>query len=265
MNAEQARNIAQTAIADLETALKAGRSEELTAYLNAMGRFHRYSFTNLMLILSQRPTATHVAGFKAWKKLNRYVKKGEKSITIIAPVIRRGDDDDEVRKVRGFRAARVFDIAQTDGEPLPEPLEVTGDPGPYTERMVAVYDQFGITLEVVEDLGRAMGRSSGGRVEIQAGLAPAEHFQVLVHELAHERLHHVERDARPEKAIRELEAEAVAAVVSSAIGLDSLRSAADYIHLYNGDLEMFSASMVRIQRTASTIIEALTNRDQEAA
>ncbi len=267
MKAEQAKQLAQSALSDLEAALRAGKSEELTAYLAAMGRFHRYSFTNMMLIVSQRPDATRVAGFSAWKKLNRFVKKGEKGIMIIAPMIRpkSEDDDDKKNAIRGFRAAYVFDIAQTEGDDLPAPLEASGDPGAFTARLTDLYSALGITLVEVDDLGGALGRSSGGRVEIQAGLCPAEHFQVLVHELAHEQLHQVKGVERPVKMVRELEAEAVAAVVSSAIGLDAIRSSADYIQLYSGDVELFQASMNRIQKTSAMILDAIIARVETPA
>ncbi len=266
--AERARQLTQAALEDLEAALKAGKSEQLTAYMRAMAAFHRYSFSNLMLILSQCPTATRVAGFATWKKLGRYVRKGERGIMIIAPIVRRKTNDDETddrKGPRGYRAVHVFDVAQTDGEPLPAPLEASGDPGVYTDRLKELFINLHVELVEVDDLGGALGRSSGGRVEVQAGLCPAEHFEVLVHELAHEQLHQGGSEPRPAKGIRELEAEAVAAVVSSAIGLDAIRSAADYIQLYQGDAEALVASMSRIQQTAAMIIDHLMEDDVSAA
>ena len=85
MNSENIKKITNQAIEQLITALNEGRSETLTQYLAAIGRFHRYSLRNVMLIASQKPTATHVAGFHAWHKLGRFVKKGEKGILILAP------------------------------------------------------------------------------------------------------------------------------------------------------------------------------------
>src|SRR5690348_81951 len=104
--------------------LEAGKSETLTAYLAAMARFHSYSFGNILAIARQRPTATRVAGFSTWKELGRFVKKGEKGIQILAPIVghrRRKNDqqqetDEKPRPVLiGFRAVYVFDVAQTEG------------------------------------------------------------------------------------------------------------------------------------------------------
>src|SRR5580704_16280558 len=84
---EKARKIADEALERLSTELEAGRSEALQNYLAVMGRFHRYSWGNTLLIASQRPDATHVAGFNAWHQLGRSVKKGEKGIMILAPMV----------------------------------------------------------------------------------------------------------------------------------------------------------------------------------
>ena len=86
MKSEQIKQITNNAIEQLITALNEGRSETLTQYLAAIGRFHRYSLRNVMLIASQKPTATHVAGFHTWHKLGRFVKKGETGILILAPI-----------------------------------------------------------------------------------------------------------------------------------------------------------------------------------
>src|SRR5216684_5687299 len=87
MKIEQAKQIAGKAIEELSHALEAGHSEKMREYLGAMARFHRYSLHNIMLIASQRPDATHVAGFHTWKQLGRFVKKGAKGILILAPVV----------------------------------------------------------------------------------------------------------------------------------------------------------------------------------
>src|ERR1700732_3904779 len=125
MNSENINKATNQAIEQLVAALNQGRTETLTQHLAAIGRFHRYSLRNVMLIASQNPTATHVAGFHAWHKLGRFVKKGEKGILILAPIIRRKneiretDDTDESSTPVGFRTAYVFDISQTEGQELP--------------------------------------------------------------------------------------------------------------------------------------------------
>lgn len=239
--------------------LEQGKSEELTRFLSAMARFHRYSFGNIMLIQGQRPEATRVAGYNTWRSLGRQVRKGEKGITIVAPMVFReeGSGNGEVDQVVRFKAAHVFDVAQTEGESLPEPRSFRGDPGHFTERLRALIASRGIELRYEENLGDANGTSSGGKIAILAGLEPAEEFAVLTHELAHEILHHGWSAVRGDKASRETEAEAVAFVVGQAVGLDAGTSSSDYIQLHQGDRKVLDASLARIQYTACEILTAL--------
>src|SRR5438876_3278169 len=96
-------------------------SETFAAWLRARAAFHDYSFANVCLIISQRPDASRVAGYKTWQRLGRQVRKGEHGIRILAPcVVKRQTDQREEEPARFFRAVSVFDVAQTDGEPLPE-------------------------------------------------------------------------------------------------------------------------------------------------
>src|SRR5437773_11569297 len=124
MKSELIKEITERATEQLVAALNAGHSEALTGYLKAIGRFHRYSLHNVMLIASQKPTASYVAGFRTWNQLGRFVKKGEKGIFILAPIVRRKahseeDHEDASVSVARFRAAYVFDVSQTDGQELP--------------------------------------------------------------------------------------------------------------------------------------------------
>ena len=219
MNSENIKKVTNQAIEQLITALNEGRSETLTQYLAAIGRFHRYSLRNVMLIASQKPSATHVAGFHAWHKLGRFVKKGEKGILILAPVVRRKTESDEQNETDesstavGFRAAYVFDITQTDGQELPEIGSVNGDPREYRERLAKFVAEQSIALEYSEDIAPARGTSAGGKITLLPGQSPAEEFATLAHELAHEMMHRDERRSSTSKRIRETEAEAVAFVV----------------------------------------------------
>lgn len=269
MKAEQAKKLADEALGQLTAALEQGKSETLAAYLAAMGRFHDYSFGNIMLICSQKPDATHVAGFQTWKQFGRFVKQGEHGIVIIAPMLIKPKEDpqpqradDEDRSILRFKAVYVFDVSQTDGEPLPEFARVGGNPNGHTDRLKALVTAKGIALEYAETLGGAHGVSHGGRIQLLADLPPAEEFEVLTHELAHELLH--KRDAggeRPAKTVRETEAEAVAFVVCQAIGLDTNTAPVDYIQLYAGDKATLAASLDRIQQVASSIIEAISEAE----
>ena len=152
--------IASKALATLAAALEAGNSAALTAYLSVTARFHKYSWTNCLLIAMQRPNATRVAGFRAWLGLGRHVRKGEKGIAILAPIItkRKRDTEDQqqddssstaeaVGHLVGFRSAYVFDIAQTDGQDLPEFATVKGEPKQYLERLKALVASHAIGLD----------------------------------------------------------------------------------------------------------------------
>jgi antirestriction protein ArdC len=263
MKVEQAREVASKAIEQLRQALESGQSGALKEYLSAMARFHRYSWHNVMLIATQKPTAMHVAGFNAWRKLGRFVKKGEKGILILAPVVRRKAENaeqtetDEYSAAIGFRAVYVFDVSQTDGQELPEIGSVNGDPRDYRERLAKFVAEQNIALEYSEDIAPARGASFGGKITLLPGMSPAEEFATLAHELAHETMHRTDRRSATSKRIRETEAEAVAFVVCSAIGLDTGTAAQDYIGLYGGDAKLLAESLQYVQQTSSHILNAI--------
>ena len=265
MNREEALALAERGVDELLAALEQGKSERLREYLAFQARFHRYSFNNCLLIALQKPDATFVAGFQRWKELNRFVRKGEKGILILAPLVKRSKRDEETRreedkpttKVVGFRAAYVFDVSQTEGEELPEMSVISGDPGGLSVALRQLIARNGVELRYEPSLGGALGVSEGGRIAVLQDLAPAEEFAVLAHELAHELLHRTERRKETTKTIRELEAEAVAFVVCRSAGLESLERSSDYIQLYQGDKELFLASLNHIQRVAAQIVDGL--------
>ena len=172
--------------------LEQGHSEGLTAYLTAMGRFHRYSFGNILEIARQKPSATRVAGMYAWNQLGRRVKKGEKGICILAPIIGIGrkkdaEADKDIRTQNrpvlvGFRSAWVWDISSTEGRNLPElSCEVTGDVGVYRERLMDFVIAQGITLEFKDSIAPALGMCYGDRIVLLPGQSSAEEFSTLVH------------------------------------------------------------------------------------
>jgi len=171
MKVEQANQIASKAIEELSHALEAGHSEKLREYLAAMARFHRYSLHNIMLIASQRPDATHVAGFQTWKRLGRFVKKGAKGILILAPVVLRKENnpDDQERETERtalrFRAAYVFDMTDTDGNPLPEFGKAEGDPSGRTDRLKEFITSRAIDLEYSNTPTQFIPRRGSVRLE----------------------------------------------------------------------------------------------------
>ena len=275
MKSGQIRQMARQAVDNLISAVEAGKSEHFKAYLAAMGRFHRYSFGNQLLIHLQKADAKRVAGFHTWKKLGRQVKKGEKAIRILAPVLLKlGGESTELKrilredieeKVVTFRSACVFDVSQTDGKPLAEFAKVCGNPGIQTERLRCLITGKGIKLEYSNAIGPAQGLSTKGRIILREDLDQAEEFSTMAHELAHLEMLHQAGKSSESKTVRETEAEAVAFVVCQAIGLDANDSASDYIQMYDGNKGTLMESLERIQQTASEIIRGIQPVKKAAA
>ncbi len=264
---QTAKDIIAANVKSLIEQLEAGHSDALTAYLDAMSRFHNYSFGNILEIARQRPSATRVAGLYAWNQLGRKVKKGEKGIRILAPIvgIKRKKDEEankditkqNTRVLVGFRNAYVFDVEQTEGAELPTLREMTGTVGENRERLVSFIEAQGIELSFTEKIAPALGMSYGGKIAILTGQSDAEEFSTLVHELAHEMLHKAERRTTTTKVVRETEAEAIAFVIGKAVGLETGSASADYIQLYHGNASLLAESLEVIQQTSSVILAAL--------
>lgn len=269
-----AQQLIKQAVEFLLKQLEDGKSEALTAYLGAMARFHNYSFGNILAIARQRPTATHVAGIRTWNELGRFVKKGEKGIQILAPIVghrRRKDAADESNAdhdakpapvLIGFRAVYVFDHSQTEGADLPEfEHSITGEVGSQREKLIAFLDEQNIKLEYNEKIAPALGVSYGGRIALLPGQSQAEEFTTLVHECAHELLHKAARRTMTTATVRETEAEAVAFIVGQAIGLEMGTASSDYIQMYAGNAALLTESLEVIQRTSAVILGAILSED----
>jgi hypothetical protein len=270
MNREEALKKSDDALKELADALKQGKSDTLLKYLDTLSRFHRYSFGNCILIALQRPDASMVAGFHRWKQMGRWVKKDEKGIAILAPMVSRKSKADEsaevgeepserrVSTLRGFRIAYVFDVEQTEGKELPEFANLAGDPGDKIDRLVEITTGKGIDVEFVDALpGGANGVSLGGMMQVVSTLPAPQKFSTLVHELAHELLHRGDRRSETTKVVRETEAEAVAYVVCRSVGLECSTRASDYIQLWNGDDKVLMQSLELIRDVATNIIAEL--------
>lgn len=253
---ESKKTIQQT-IERLGERLEQGYSDEMKAYLSAMARFHSYSLGNQILIMTQCPKASYVAGFRSWNKLNRYVRKGEKGIRILAPCVIKHEDEQKDPLVL-FKTTSVFDISQTDGEELPEGSKAKGNPGELIPHLESLIRDKGIELFYEKQFTRK-GYSAKGKIVIDTTLEPAERFSVLVHELAHELLHQSVKD-RPEKETMELEADAVACVVCERFGLEAIEASADYIFNWKGSKASLFDRMEWIRACASLIIQSLDDR-----
>jgi len=268
--------------AELVNAVKNEKDDKrILEYFEFCSRFHNYSFQNRILIWLSRPDATLVAGFKAWRNTGRYVKKGEKGIPIFAPMrmkVRKGEewepepgldfeDAEDAEKTKDevlrFRVVYVWDVSQTDGDPIPECPDVLSVEGEIGNLLVGlerfVRDQ-GITLDYVDALpmATATGVSTGGAVKIVATMKDEEKFHVLAHELAHELLHGPQDRLKISKKVKELEAEATAYVVSRHFGLKA--KAPTYLALYRVQEVDIMASLDRIVTTASRILRGVVRQ-----
>jgi antirestriction protein ArdC len=234
--------------------------------------FHRYSFGNCLLIAQQAPQATQVAGFKAWQALGRQVRKGERSIRIMAPMSvkeRDASGDETGERVVFFRAVPVFDITQTDGEPLPEaPREpITGDTHErFLEPLTAHAASLGFTVEH-EPLEHAGGYCDAKRqrIVVSSSLAAANaRVRVLVHELAH--AHGVSyRDYSREQA--EVIVETAAVIVCGSLGLDTSGESIPYIAEWgeSGDLDAIKQHAETVDSIARAIEQACGLKGGESA
>jgi N-terminal domain of anti-restriction factor ArdC len=271
---QTAKEVIAANVKSLIEQLEAGHSDALTAYLDAMSRFHNYSFGNILEIARQRPDATRVAGMYAWNQLGRKVKKGERGIRILAPIVgvkRKKDEEAEkditkqnTRVLVGFRNAYVFDVSQTEGAELPAMREMSGEVGENRARLIAFINKQNIELVFTENIAPALGMSYGGRIAILPGQSEAEEFSTLVHELAHEMLEHANRRTTTTKVVRETEAESIAFVIGKAVGLNTGTASADYIHLYHGNASLLAESLEVIQQTSAIILAALQPSGTEA-
>lgn len=275
MKRDEATKLVDEGITALNNALKNGQSETLKRFLDTVARFHHYSLNNALLIAGQRPDATRVAGFHAWRKLGRCVRKGERGIAIVAPMSCRksGDEretivDDEQATVFGFRVVYVFDITQTDGEPILEFAVIRGDAAIWLPHFEETVREAGVILEYVPihfPMG-AKGISTPGSIRIAPDLPESEKFSVLAHEFAHELLHQrTERTKETTRQVRETEAEAVAYTVCRAFGIDSTTHSSDYIQLYQGTEDTLRESLGFVQQAATHMIQEIRRRSDAKA
>ncbi len=222
--AEQMAATVDAACERLAEQLAAGHTEAYLAFLAFHARFHKYSPANALLILSQRPEATRVAGLSTWNRLGYHVRAGEKAIWIWAPILRKGVDTatgEEGETLVGFRPAPVFDasqLANLDEKPLLSLFT------PLPDDVEELYHQVRARIEaeriVVEERPLPMGVqgvSMGGTIFVRRGLDSRNRLAVLLHELAHELAHRGEAQRAKPVALRELEAESAAYVVGAAL------------------------------------------------
>jgi hypothetical protein len=254
----------EAAFADLVT------GDDWARMLAVAARFHHYSPANVILILRQRPDASRVAGYRTWQSVGRYVRRGEHGIAILAPCTYAARHDDEAEpaddqprgRPRGFKVAHVFDLAQTDGDPLPDvrPSLLDGDaPAGLWRALAGQVAIAGLALE------RGDCRPANGRtdyktrtVTIRDDISDAQAAKTLAHELAHVLLHDGTEYGLGCRGLVEVEAESVAYIVATASGLTTDAYTLPYVaHWADGNINAIKATAGRVISTAHTILAAL--------
>jgi len=257
----------------MEEINKQKSSEVILNYFDFCSRFHRYSFHNQMLIWMVAPDATDVAGFHTWKKLGRTVKKGEKGIPIFAPIwVKRKPEadhegiteetegNDSEQKKMFFRVVYVWDVSQTEGDPLPEVPDAMNVGGSVRDGILPLLEKYtsmeGIRLNYNDSLIRnAHGMSMGGQIVILSSLTDEQKFHALAHELAHEHLHGTQERLEYSKRLKETEAEATAYIVCRRFGLQPQSSV--YLAIYRTEEIDIQGSFDRITKAASRILKGI--------
>ena len=271
-------------------------SDSYRNYLATMSKFHNYSFNNTLLIAMQKPDATLVAGYKAWQKnFERHVNKGEKAIRILAPapykIKEERDKIDPVTQellldkdgnpqkeeveitIPAFRAVSVFDVAQTDGKPIPElaAKELLSDVEEYQDMIRAVEAISPVPIELEEIAGDSKGYydREAKRIAVQENMSESQTLKTMIHEVAHSKLHskEVEQDEQMKKDrnTKEVEAESIAYTVCQHFGVDTSDYSFGYIAGWSSgrDTKELRASMDTIRRTASELITGIEEQLQE--
>jgi antirestriction protein ArdC len=255
-------------------------SEDWKATLDVAAKFHNYSLNNVLWLMLQGArrdiSITRVAGFQAWIKLGRTVKKGETSLRVLAPSkykIKGENGEADRWIVKGFTLAPVFDISQTEGDDIPQadiPKLLDGDGHPEAlAAVIRLVEAAGFTYRLVpaSELGGANGVTNfrDKVVDVRDDLSPAQTLKTSVHEYAHTLLHAPEQvDYLSNRGRCETEAESVAYVVLNHLGIETDDYSLAYVAGWSGgDAKVVRAAAEIIIKTAHAVIESLTAADRE--
>ena len=268
-------------------------SERYREYLRVMSKFHNYSFNNTLLIAMQKPDASLVAGFSAWKNnFGRNVMKGQKGIKIIAPspfkikqevekidphtqkpII--GKDGKPVTeekeiKIPAYKVVSVFDVSQTEGKELPDIAvdELTGDVERYRDFFAALEKTSPVPIGFEQIPGSSHGyyHLEDKRIAIQEGMSELQTLKTAIHEIAHAKLHDIDLNApeneqqpRVDRRTREVEAESVAYTVCQHYGLDTSDYSFGYVAGWSSGRELseLKNSLETIRSAAAEIINSI--------
>ena len=268
-------------------------SERYKEYLSVMSKFHNYSFNNTLLIAMQKPDASLVAGFSAWKNnFERNVMKGEKGIKIIAPApfkVKKevekidpqtqqpviGKDGKPVKETQevtipAYKVVSVFDVSQTEGKELPDIAvdTLTGDVEQYKDFFAALEktSPVPISFEKIEGSANGYYHLEEKRIAIDDGMSELQTLKTAIHEIAHAKLHDIdlnapkeERQNVPDRRTREVQAESVAYTVCQHYGLDTSDYSFGYVAGWSSGRELaeLKSSLETIRAAADEIITSI--------
>ena len=268
-------------------------SERYKEYLRVMSKFHNYSFNNTLLIAMQKPDASLVAGFSAWKNnFGRNVMKGQKGIKIIAPSPYKvkqemkkidphtqqpiiGKDGKPVTEekeitIPAYKVVSVFDVSQTEGKELPDIAvdELTGDVERYRDFFAALEKTSPVPIGFEQIPGSSHGyyHLEDKRIAIQEGMSELQTLKTAIHEIAHAKLHDIDLNApeneqqpRATRRTREVEAESVAYTVCQHYGLDTSDYSFGYVAGWSSGRELseLKSSLETIRSAAAEIINSI--------
>ena len=268
-------------------------SERYREYLRVMSKFHNYSFNNTLLIAMQKPDASLVAGFSAWKNnFGRNVIKGQKGIKIIAPSPYKvkqemkkidphtqqpiiGKDGKPVTEekeitIPAYKVVSVFDVSQTEGRELPDIAvdELTGDVERYRDFFAALEKTSPVPIGFEQIPGSSHGyyHLEDKRIAIQEGMSELQTLKTAIHEIAHAKLHDIDLNApeneqqpRIDRRTREVEAESVAYTVCQHYGLDTSDYSFGYVAGWSSGRELseLKSSLETIRSAAAEIINSI--------
>ena len=268
-------------------------SDRYKEYLDTMSKFHNYSVNNTILIAMQKPDASLIAGFNAWKnQFERNVKKGEKGIRIIAPspfkvkkemekidphtqrpvIGKNGKPVTEEQEVTipAFKVVAVFDVSQTEGKELPDiAVDVlTGDVDKYKDFFAALEKTSPVPIGFEKIEGGAHGyyHLEDKRIAIDEGMSELQTLKTTIHEIAHAKLHDVdlkapvtEQQNRPDRRTREVEGESIAYAVCQHYGLDTSDYSFGYVAGWSSGKELseLKSSLETIRSTAAELINTI--------
>ena len=295
---EQIKKLTDQIEAGIKALFQSGDLEKYQAYLRTMSHFHHYSVNNQMLIFSQCPHATLVAGYQKWQnQFSRHVLRGEKGISILAPTPYKikvekekldpdtklplldadGNTITEEKEVQipMFHPVKVFDVSQTDGKPLPERVqspvaELTGNVEHYEAFMEALRRVSPVPVEMKplsNDLDGFFSPSKQS-ITLRDGMSEVQTVCAAVHEIAHSKLHDYAKqpNSQPKDSnTEEIEAESIAYTVCAYFGIETSANSFGYVATWSKDkdLKAFKDSLDTIRKTSSELISGVEQQFKE--